>query len=115
MWLLVMLFWLFGYLLQKATSQTALPLSYQLQNYLLCLSLMVIFNLLPLVFRPNTITAKAICQQQKKSFVTFSSPFQHGVATDGGIEMLINHSQMVLENNPDWVVNKTDISGQFCG
>ena len=51
------------------------------------------------------ITARAICQQ-KKSFATFLSAFQHGVATEGGIEMLIHHSQMVLENNSDWVVIK---------
>ena len=27
--------------------------------------------------------------------------------------MLIHHCQMVLENNPDWVVIKTDISNVF--
>ena len=41
------------------------------------------------VFR--RITAKAICSQYKISFSKFFAPLQHGIATDGGADLLVHH------------------------
>ena len=59
------------------------------------------------------LTAKVICQQKKESFTIFFSPLQHGVAVDGGSELLIHHISLLLESHPDWVLLKTDIKNAF--
>ena len=40
-------------------------------------------------------------------------PIQHGVAVDGGLELLIHHISLLLESHPDWVLLKTDIRNAF--
>ena len=43
----------------------------------------------------------------------FFSPLQHGVAVEGGSELLIHHLNMLLESHPDWFILKTDIKNAF--
>lgn len=43
----------------------------------------------------------------------YFSPIQHGVATEGGSELIVHHIQLLLEKNPDWIMVKTDISNAF--
>ncbi len=63
------------------------------------------------VFR--RITAKVICNQLKSNFADHLSPLQHGVAVEGGSEMLVHHIQLALESNPSWALLKTDMSNAF--
>ena len=63
------------------------------------------------VFR--RITAKVICNQLKSNFSDHFSPLQHGVAVEGGSEMLVHHIQLALESNPSWALLKTDMSNAF--
>ena len=46
------------------------------------------------------LAAKGICQQKKLLFSSFS-PIQHGVATSGGSEMLVNHIVYFLRLGSD--------------
>ena len=50
------------------------------------------------------LTAKVLCLQKKESFAAFFSPLQHGVAVEGGSELLIHHLNMHLESHPDWFI-----------
>ena len=59
------------------------------------------------------LAAKALRQQKKLLFSSFFSPIQHGVATSGGSEMLVNHIRLLLEVNPKWVLIKSDIKNAF--
>lgn len=59
------------------------------------------------------LTAKAICNQKKESFGQFFSPLQHGVAVQGGSDLLVHHLQLLLASNPSWVMVKTDIENAF--
>ena len=63
------------------------------------------------VFR--RITAKTICSQYKDSFSKFFTPLQHGIATDGGADLLVHHVQLLLDSHKDWVVMKTDAKNAF--
>ncbi|XP_062510762.1 uncharacterized protein LOC134186742 isoform X2 [Corticium candelabrum] len=63
------------------------------------------------VFR--RITAKTICSQYKDSFSKFFAPLQHGIATDGGADLLVHHVQLLLDSHKDWVVMKTDAKNAF--
>ena len=63
------------------------------------------------VFRQ--ITAKVICNQLKSNFADHLSLLQHGVAVEGGSEMLVHHVQLALESNPSWALLKTDMSNAF--
>ena len=57
------------------------------------------------VFR--RVTAKTICLQLKENFSTYFTPIQHGVATEGGSELLANHIRLLMEVNKDWALLKT--------
>ena len=59
------------------------------------------------------LTAKSICAQKKDSFAQFFSPLQHGVATKGGAELLVHQVQLLLEENKDWIVLKSDVRNAF--
>lgn len=59
------------------------------------------------VFR--RITAKAICLEEKSYFQSSFCPIQHGVATEGGVEVIVHHVQALTEQYPDWVVLKSDV------
>ena len=59
------------------------------------------------------VTAKAICCQLKKSLSAFFAPIQHGVATDNGSELVVNHIRLLLEFNKDWTILKTDVKNAF--
>ena len=63
------------------------------------------------VFR--RLTAKTICQQKSPEFASYFSPIQHGIATPGGAELLTHHIQILLEQNPDWSILKTDVRNAF--
>ena len=63
------------------------------------------------VFR--RITAKAICTQLRSDFRDHFSPIQHGVAVEGGAELLVHHAQLALELNTSWALLKTDMSNAF--
>ena len=63
------------------------------------------------VFRQ--ITAKMICSQYKDSFSKFFAPLQHGIATDGGADLLLHHVRLLLDSHKDWVVIKTDAKNAF--
>ena len=54
------------------------------------------------------ITAKSICLQLKDQLSEYFSLIQHGVATKGGADLLVHHVLLLLEENKDWVVLKTD-------
>ena len=56
------------------------------------------------------ITARAICLQEQSSFSEYFSPIQHGVATAGGAELLTHHIQLLMDQNPEWPVLKTNVS-----
>ena len=59
------------------------------------------------------LTAKSICVQKKDSFIQLFSPLQHGVATKGGTELLVHQVQLLLEENKDWIVLKSDMRNAF--
>ena len=59
------------------------------------------------------ITARTICSQLKVLFGNFFAPLQHGIAKDGGVDLLLHHVQMLLESNDGWVVLKTDAKNAF--
>ena len=63
------------------------------------------------VFR--RITAKTICSQYKDSFSKFFAPLQHGIATDGGADLLVHDVQLLLGSHKDWLVMKTDAKNAF--
>ena len=60
------------------------------------------------------ITARAICLQERLSFSEYFSLIQHGVATAGEAELLTHHIQLLMDQNPEWSVLKTDVSNAFC-
>ena len=66
-----------------------------------------------IVITMRRITASAICLQKKPALASFFVPIQHGVATEGGPELIIHHVQLLMEEHPDWVVVKSDISNAF--
>ena len=59
------------------------------------------------------LTAKVLCLQKKESFAAYFSPLQHGVAIEGGSELLLHHLSVLAEAHPDWVVLKTDLKNAF--
>ena len=59
------------------------------------------------------LTDKTLCLQKKESFSSFLSPLQHGVAVEGGPELIVHHISLLLESNPDWVILKTDLKNAF--
>ena len=59
------------------------------------------------------ITAQTICSQMRETFSEFFTPLQHGVATSGGSELLVNHIRFLLESNSEWSVLKTDVKNAF--
>ncbi len=59
------------------------------------------------------LTAKAMCMQKRSDFANFFHPLQHGVATDGGLEMLVHHVQLLLEEDCDRIFVKTDVKNAF--
>ena len=59
------------------------------------------------------LTAKTLCLQKKESFSSFLSPLQHGVAVEGGPELIVHHISLLLESNPDWVILKTNLKNAF--
>ena len=59
------------------------------------------------------ITARAICLQERTTFLEHFSPIQHEVATAGGTELLNHHIQLLMEENPTWSVLKTDVRNAF--
>ena len=59
------------------------------------------------------LTAKIICLQLKSDLATHFAPLQHGVATPGRSEMLVQHIQMLLESNSELGILKTNISNAF--
>ena len=63
------------------------------------------------VFR--LITVKVICNQLKSNFADYLSSLQHGVAVEGGLEILVHHVQLALESNPSCALLKTDMSNAF--
>ena len=63
------------------------------------------------VFR--RLTAKVICHQKSSEFSSFFCPFQHGIATPGGAELVTHHIQYLLESNPSWSVLITDVKNAF--
>lgn len=54
-----------------------------------------------------------MCLQKKQSFAAYLTPHQHGVATEGGSELLTHHLNLHLESHPDWVLLKTDLKNAF--
>ena len=58
-------------------------------------------------------SAKALCYQLKAKFANFFAPIQHGVATEGGSELVTHNVQLLLDANPDWVLLQTDMSNAF--
>ena len=63
------------------------------------------------VFR--RITAKVICSEKQPEFHSFFCPIQHGVATEGGVELIVHQAQALIEQHPDWVILKSDIKNAF--
>ena len=63
------------------------------------------------VFR--RVVAKAICLEMKSQFSDHFSPIQHGVTAEGGVELLVQHIQALLDENADWVCLKTDVKNAF--
>ena len=59
------------------------------------------------------ITTRTICLQERSSFSEYFSPIQHGVATAGGGELLTQLIQLLMDQNPEWSVLKTDVSNAF--
>ena len=59
------------------------------------------------------ITARIICLQKKESFAEFFSPIQFGVSTKCGSELIAHHISLSLQNNPEWIVLKTDVRNAF--
>ena len=43
----------------------------------------------------------------------FLLPIQHGVATESGTVMLMQHIKLLLELHPSWVILKSDIKNAF--
>ncbi len=54
-----------------------------------------------------------MCMQKKEAFADFFLPVQHGVATKSGPELITYHIQLALQENPDWVVIKSDVKNAF--
>ena len=59
------------------------------------------------------LTARAMCLEVKSELATFFAPIQHGVATEGGSELMIHQVQLLLESHPEWSVLKSDVSNAF--
>ena len=59
------------------------------------------------------VTVNTICCQLKQSLSKFFAPIQHGVATDGGSELVVNHIRLFLESNKHWSLLKTDVKNAF--
>ena len=59
------------------------------------------------------LTAKVLCLQKKESVAAYFSPLQHGVAVEGGSELLLHHINLLIESHPNWVVLKTDLKNAF--
>ena len=59
------------------------------------------------------VAAKALCLRMRDHFSDYFSPIQHGVSTACGSELLIHHIQLLLDQNADWVVLKTDVKNAF--
>ena len=59
------------------------------------------------------LTAKLACRQLKVKISNYLSPYQNGVATPGGAELMTHLIQACLEKHPDWIVIKTDAKNAF--
>ena len=59
------------------------------------------------------LTARALCVQMKAHFADFFCPIQHGVSTENGSELIAHHIELALENNPEWIVLKSDVKNAF--
>ena len=56
-----------------------------------------------------------MCLAKRNDFSRFFAPIQHGVATEGGAELLAHHLQLLLESHPEWIALKTDVRNAFNG
>ncbi|XP_065832959.1 uncharacterized protein [Oscarella lobularis] len=59
------------------------------------------------------LTAKAACSLLESKIESFLSPYQFGVCTPGGADLMIHVIQLVLQSNPHWVLLKTDAKNAF--
>ena len=59
------------------------------------------------------LTARAMCMQKRRLSLTFFRPVQHGVPTKSGPKLITHRIQLALQENPDWVVIKSDVKNAF--
>ena len=59
------------------------------------------------------LTARAICIQEKDSMCELFDPIQYGVATPGGLDLVVHQVQVGLEAHPDWGLWKGDLKNAF--